>query len=124
MVIHAPRFELQEKEGCMLIVFEMLIVTAHESGRRGFNTLIKIKNASFPSPIDVGSHNPLPFGAQCPRWHTAMSTPFRGLTSSLAYRSVSDSDTIYNSSSQLLTNIFLFGLSLLGFLSRFLKPVC
>ena len=36
---------------------------------RGFRILIK--NASFFSPTDVRSHNPLPLGAQRPRWHTA-----------------------------------------------------
>ena len=36
--------------------------------RRGFHTFIR--GASFPSPIDVGSHNPHPLGAQRPRLHT------------------------------------------------------
>ena len=38
---------------------------------RGFHTLIK--NASFPSPTDVGSHNPPPFGAQRLRWPSFLS---------------------------------------------------
>ena len=37
--------------------------------RRGFHTLIR--NASFASPTDVGSHNPSTLEAQRPRWHTA-----------------------------------------------------
>ena len=40
---------------------------------RGFHTLIK--NVSFSSPTDVGSHNPLPFGAQRPCWHTTSCPP-------------------------------------------------
>ena len=35
---------------------------------RVFHTLIK--NVLFPSPTDVGSHNPPPLVAQGPRWHT------------------------------------------------------
>ena len=45
------------------IVFEMRLLG------RGFHTLIR--NASFPSPTDLGSHNLPPLGAQCFRWHTA-----------------------------------------------------
>ena len=54
---------------------------------RGFNTFIKNVGShnpllfgaqrpqwhSFPSLIDVGSHNPPPFGAQCPRWRSFLS---------------------------------------------------
>ena len=49
---------------------------------RGFHTLIK--NASFSSPIDVGSHNPLPSGPSVLLGHCLVSTPFHGLASSLA----------------------------------------
>ena len=35
---------------------------------RGLHTIIK--NASFSSPTDVRSHNPLPFRAERPRWHS------------------------------------------------------
>ena len=52
----------------------------------------------------MGSHNSPPLGAQRPRWHTA-----------------SGFDTIYNISSRPLVDIVLFGFSLLGFLSKFLK---
>ena len=34
---------------------------------RGFHTLVK--NVLFPSPTNVGSHNPSPFGIQPPCWH-------------------------------------------------------
>ena len=68
---------------------------------RGFHTLVRY--VSFPSPTDVGSHNPLPLGAS-----VLASTP-----------SVSGSNTICNSSSPPLADIVLFGLSLLGFPSRF-----
>jgi len=40
---------------------------------RGFHSLIK--NNSFSSPTDVGSHNPPHFGAQCLCWHTASCLP-------------------------------------------------
>ena len=86
---------------------------------------------SFPSPINVGSHNPPPplrgptsllaliplsnrcgisqstpppFGAQRPRWHTVWCF---------------DSDTICSSPSPPLADIILFKLSLPGFPSRF-----
>ena len=63
---------------------------------RGLHTLIR--NVSFPSPTDVGSHNPL-------RW---------GPASSLAHCPVSDSNTICNGSSTPLADIVLFELSLSG----------
>ena len=50
--------------------------------------------------------------------------PHRGSTSSLAHRLVSDSDTIWYSPNPPLPHIILFGLSLSGFPSRFLKCVC
>ena len=58
--------------------------------RRGFHTLIK--NASFPSLTNVGSHNPPSLGGQRPRC-----------------RSVTGSDTICNCPSPLLVDIVLFG---------------
>ena len=76
---------------------------------------------SLLSPIDVGSHNPPPFGALA---HYLVSTPLRGSVSSLAHRPVSGSDTICNSPSPPLVNIVFFGLSLSGFLSKFLKCIC
>ena len=57
---------------------------------RGFHTLIR--DASFSSSTDVGSHNP----------------PLLGLASSLAHRSVSGSDPICNSPSPLLVDIVHF----------------
>ena len=71
-----------------------------------------LKNASFPSPIDVESHNPLPLGP----------------ASSLAHHSVSDSDTIcratiYSNSSSPLVDIVFFELSFPSFPSRFLQRV-
>ena len=68
--------------------------------RRGFHTLIR--NTSFPSPTNVGSHNPPP----------------RGSTAK-----VSASYTICNSPSPPLANIVIFELFLSDF-SRILKRVC
>ena len=113
---------------------------------RGFHTLIK--NTSFSSLNDVGSHNPL--GAQRPGWHSfpfpinmgssnpihpplepniltgtqSYVHPLWGSTSSLTHRPVSGSDIICNSPSSLLTDIVLFEFSLLSFPSRFLKCIC
>ena len=68
---------------------------------RGFYTLIR--NALFPSPIDVRSHN-LPT-----LWTKLLNgTPLGA-----------GSDTICNSQNPPLADIVLFGLSLLGFPSRF-----
>ena len=50
--------------------------------------------------------------------------PLWSLASSLTHRPVFDYDTICNSTSPLLAHIVVFGLSLLGFPSRFLKRVC
>ena len=74
---------------------------------RGFHTLIK--NASVSSLTNVGSHNPPPSG----------SSVLRDPASSLAHHSVSDSDTVCNGPSPPLANIVLFGLSLLGYRSKF-----
>ena len=49
--------------------------------------------------------------------------PLGGPMSLLAHRPVSNSDIICNSLSPPLADIILFGLSLPGFLSRFLKHV-
>ena len=110
---------------------------------RGFHTFIK--NASFSFATDVGSHNPpslRPSVLACtlfllpsmwdlqsiPLWgpasllaHCLVSTPLRGSASSLTHRLVSGFDPIYNSPSPPLVDIILFGLSLSGFPSRFLK---
>ena len=53
--------------------------------------------------------------------HCLVSTPLRGLASSLAHYPKPCSDTICNGSNPPLADIVFFGLSLLGFLSRFLK---
>ena len=82
---------------------------------RGFHTLIR--NALFSTPTNVGSHNPPPFEAQCPRWHSFLTPidvgshnpPPWTAVSSLAYRLVSGSNTICNSSSSLLVDIVCFG---------------
>ena len=104
-----------------------------------------VKNVLLPV---VGYHNSPPFRAQCPCWHSFLSPidvgpppnpppsrpnvlastpprvyPLWGTTSSLAHRLVSASDTICNGSDPLLAVIVLFGLSLSGFTSRFLKRV-
>ena len=113
---------------------------------KGFHTLIK--NASFSSPTDVGSHNPPSFGDQHPRWHSfpspidvgppihsplgptsllahrLMSTPLRGSVSSLAHHPMSGSDITCKGPSPPLVDIVLFELSLSSFPSRFLKHVC
>ena len=71
---------------------------------RGFHTLIR--NVSFPSPTDMGSHNP----------------PSLGSASLLAYCPVFDSNIICNSptaSKYCSLWTFLFGLSL-----KVLKRVC
>ena len=54
----------------------------------------------------------------------SQSTPFRGPASSLTHRPVFGSDNICNSPSLPLVDIVLFGFSLSGFSSRFLKRVC
>ena len=56
--------------------------------------------------------------------HRLVSTLFRGTTSPLTHHMVFDSDTICNGPSSPLADIILFGLSLSGFPSRFLKCVC
>ena len=60
--------------------------------------------------------------------HRLVSSPLRGLASSLAHHPVSGSDIICNSASANpslpLVDIVHFGLSLLGFSSRFLKRIC
>ena len=62
----------------------------------GFHTLIK--GDLFSSPTNVGPHNPPPFGAQRPRWHSflppivvgpPLNPPPLGPTSLLAHRLVS-----------------------------------
>ena len=58
---------------------------------RCFHTLIR--NVSFPSPTDVGSHNPPPLG---------------GLASSLTHRPVSGFNTICNSPNPPLANVVRF----------------
>ena len=69
--------------------------------------------------------NPPPFGAQHPCWHIAScQPPVWGLASLLAHRPVSGSDTICNGPNSPLADIVLFGSSLSGFPSRFLKHVC
>ena len=101
---------------------------------RGLHTLIK--NASFSSPTDVGSHNPPPSEPKVlastrsllqSMWDPSIhppsgpsvltSTPPRvhpllGLASLLTHRLMSDYDTICNSPSPPLANIALFRLSL------------
>ena len=89
----------------------------------------------FLSPIDVGPlQNPLPSEPASLLAHRLVSIPFgeepppvyplRRTASSLAHSLVSGSDPICNSSSSRLPNTILFGLSLSGFPSRFLKRVC
>ena len=104
---------------------------------RGFHTIIK--NASFPSPTDVGSHNPSPFRAQHPRWHSSLLQsmwdppihppsgpsvlagtpphvhPPSGLSLLVTHSPMSGSDTICNGPSPPLADIVLFRLSLSGF---------
>ena len=115
---------------------------------RGFHTLIK--SVSFSSPTNVGSHNPPPplqgptsslahvlspinvgpppnpppSGANILTDTLPRVTPFQGTSSSLAHRPVSGSDTICNDPSPPLADIVLYGLSLSGFPSRFLKRIC
>jgi len=83
---------------------------------RGFYTLIK--NALFPSLIDVRSHDPSSFETQCLRWHSfpcfqsMWDHPIhllRGSASSLSYHPMSSSDTIWNSPNSLLVDIVCFG---------------
>ena len=125
---------------------------------RGSSFHTDIKNASFSSSIDVGSHNPPPFEAQRPRWHSFPSPidvgptnllpsgssvlagtpphvhPLRSSASLLTHLLMSGFDvichllmsgfdTICNAPSLPLADIILFGFSLLGFPSRFLKPL-
>lgn len=73
---------------------------------RGFH--IPIKNASFSSPTDVGSHNPPPWGP----------------ASLLAHRSVSGSDAICNSLSSPLAGIIYFGPLRIAVSLTVLKCVC
>ena len=73
---------------------------------RGFH--IPIKNASFSSPTDVGSHNPPPWGP----------------ASLLAHRSVSGSDAICNSLSSPLAGIIYFGPLRIAVSLTVLKSVC
>ena len=68
---------------------------------RGFHILIK--NVSFSSPTDVGSHNLPPSGP-----------------SILAGIPVSGSNTVCNSPSSPFADIVLFKLFILGFSSRFI----
>ena len=121
--------------GLFLEVFKMRLL------ERGFHT--PIKDISFSSPNDVGSHNPPQFGAQRPHWHSFLSPidvgplpnpppsrpsvlagtlphvhPLRGSASSLAYCPVSGSDTICNNPP--LADIVLFGLPLKVFKTRLL----
>ena len=81
------------------------------SAREKFSHLVK--SASFPSPTEVKSHNPTPFGAQRPRWlsfpspidvRSHKSTLLRSLMSSLAHRPVSSSDIIGNNQSSPLVD--------------------
>ena len=121
--------------GFLLKVFKMRLLG------RGFHTLIK--NVSFSSPTDVGSHNPPRFAAQRSRWHSFLSpidvgpldppplgpcvlprTPpgvhlHSGLSLLASTSPGADFDTICNSPSPPLADIVLFGLSLLGFPTRF-----
>ena len=113
---------------------------------RGFHTLIK--NVSFSSPTDVGSHNPPSFRASVlastrpilqSMWdspihplqdlvsllaHYLLSTPLQGSTSSLAHCPVSGSYTICNSPSPPLADIVLFWFFLSGSPLKFLKRIC
>ena len=112
--------------------------------REGFHTLIK--GDLFSSPTNVGGHNPPPFGAQRPRWHSFLypidvgrppkstplgpsvligppprvypPSPLRGTARRPAHRPVTGSDTICNDQDPLLADIVLFGLSLSGFPSK------
>ena len=84
--------------------------------RRGFHTLIK--GVLFSSTTNVGSHNPPPFGAKCPCWHTASCPPLQGPASSLTHHPVSGSNIICNDPSPPLADIVLFAPSLSGFPSR------
>ena len=81
----------------------------------------RFKNAStrerFPHPYKEC------FVSLSNRCGISQSTPLRGPTSSLAHRSVSSSNTICNSLSPPLADIVLFGLSVSGFPSKFLKRV-
>ena len=89
------------------------------SARRDFYTLIK--NGSFRSPIDVGSHNPPPLGPNILASTLLDVHPPSGLSVLFGTRLVSSSDTTCNSSNPPLANIVLFGLSFLDFSSRFEK---
>ena len=100
---------------------------------RGFHTLIK--NVSFSSPTDMGSHNPpplgplIPFSNQCGTLppihplqgpvsllaHRLVSTPLSGLSLFAGTSPVSGSDC----PSPPLLDIVLFELSLSGFPLRF-----
>ena len=120
--------------GLPLKVFKMRLLG------RGFHTLIK--NVSFSSPTDVGSHNPppfgaqrprwysfpssidvgpqsTPFGAQCPCWHTASCPPPSSLNLLAGTSPGAGSDTICNDPSSPLADIVFFGFSFLVFPSVF-----
>ena len=73
---------------------------------RGFHTLIR--KASFPSPTDVGSHKPPPWGP----------------APSLAHHSVSGSDTICNNPCPPLTDIVRFGPLCIVVSLTILKRIC
>ena len=105
---------------------------------RGFHTLVK--NASFSSPTDVGSHNPPRSGPSVlvgtrsllqlmwdpPTFllaHRLMSTPFGAQPPRWCARCLA-LIPFCNGPSPPLVDIVLLGLSLLGFSSRFLKLVC
>ena len=109
---------------------------------RGFHTLIRLFR-SPPQPtwdltihpplgrsVPVGTRsllqqmwdlpNPPPLGPASLLAHRLVSTPLRVSASSLAHCLVSSSNTICNDPSSPLADIVIFGLSLPGFLSKFL----
>ena len=104
----------------------------------GFHTLINC--GLFSSPTNVGHHNPPPFGAQRPRWHSFLPPidvgpppnppplgpsvltgtpphvyPLRRTARRLAHRLVSGFDNICNGPDPPLADIVLFRLSLSSF---------
>ena len=107
----------------------------------GFHTFIN--GGLFSSSTNVGHHNPPPSGPSVladtlsflqSMWDRPKSIPFGasiligipprvyllwGTTRRPTHRSVSSFDTICNSQDSSLADIFLFGLSLLGFPSSF-----
>ena len=100
---------------------------------KGFHTFIN--DVLFSSPTNVGHHNPPPFGAQRPRWHSFLPSidvgppsnppffgaqcpylhtasclpPFGGKRESWHIVPFLDSNTICNNPSPPLTDIVLFG---------------